>query len=108
MKRMMIAAAAALFALPAFADERANVLKHFAQALAVAKLCDKVEVADGQAAVIAVAYGIDLNEHRSELLAEAQRQMAPWSGKGADAACVAGMLLYGPDGENVPGLLRWK
>lgn len=97
-----------LLAGSALAGEKENAIRHIAQVMATTHLCPKVEMNSTAMTLIAAGYGVDLSRDADAIRAIAREQMAAWQGKDADAACVAGMMLYGPDGQNIPGLLSWN
>lgn len=83
-------------------------MRHLAQVMAIVNLCPKVEMKSTAMALVAVGYDVDLTRDGDAIRAIVHEQMAPWKDKDPEAACVAGMMLYGPEGQNVPGLLDWK
>lgn len=113
MKRLMLAtafvAAWAGQAL-AFSDKQMNVMSHVGQVIAASKICSKIEVSEGATAMMMAAYQVDLSDPLVSGVVESKVRdtVAAFAGKDEDAACVAVMFLYGPGGQNVPGLLRWK
>lgn len=109
MKKVLIGAlASVLFATAASAAGRQDAVKDIAQVVAASQICQKLEVNKIGIVLLARTNGIDFDRDQPELMKEVAQQAAPWQGKSADAACVAGMLLYGPNGTNVPGLLDFK
>ncbi|WP_439604525.1 hypothetical protein [Shinella sp.] len=98
----------AALASQASAGEKDNAMRHIAQVMAITNLCSTVEMNSTAVTLVAMGNGVDLSRDGDTIRNLAREQMAPWQGKDAEAACVAGMLLYGPDGQNVPGLLDWK
>lgn len=112
MKRLVAAVAVFLAtaggACAVDAEARANVMQHIAQAMAAQEICDRLEAQKGMITFLGVSYGIDFKVDGDELLRLTREQMRSMEGRSKDAACVAGLVLYGPDGQNVPGLLREK
>lgn len=106
--KIMVATAVVAVAGQSLAGERENALSHIAQAMAVAQLCPHLEVDSTMASLVAVSHDVDIGRDKQELLVQIRNQMAPWKGKPTEAACVAGLMLYGPGGANVPGLIREK
>lgn len=92
----------------AIAGERENALGHIAQVSAAQVICSKVEAVEVKVAAIAYLYGVDFERDKTELTLQAQNHISAFKGMSEDMACVAGMALYGPNGSNVPGLLKWK
>lgn len=106
MKPIWIAAVlAALSGTTALAADRDGAVKDIAQVVAASQLCPKLHVNQVSVVLLARAHGIDFDRDQKELMAEVARQAKPWKDKSADAACVAGVMLYGPTGTNVPGLV---
>ncbi|WP_029554796.1 hypothetical protein [Xanthobacter sp. 91] len=91
-------------------QKQKNALGHIAQAQAAADICPKLETNDLVMAVIMQGFGLDFSDAtvKSAFLEKYKEQIAPWKGVNPDAACIAGLLLYGPNGENVKGLVRLK
>lgn len=109
MKRIFAGAMALTMSLgPAHAGERENALRHIAQAIAVEKMCTKLATNSGLLILMAVRFGIDFERDQAELLKVAAEAMEPYRDKAEDVACIAGALLYGPNGQNVPDLVKWK
>jgi hypothetical protein len=108
MKLLVAAFAASLLASAAFAGERENAENHIAQVIAVTKLCPKLAPNSAMLALVAVRYNIDFDRDQAELMKLVVEQIAPWKGKPEDAACAAGLMLYGPDGANIKDLVRVK
>lgn len=109
MRKVLLAALGAIcVAGAAHAGERENAMRHIAQVTAVQKLCSKVAVNSGLVLMVAMRFGIDFERDQAEMMALVDEQTAPWDGQGEDAACTAGILLYGPEGSSVPNLLKWK
>jgi hypothetical protein len=110
MKRVLVVAAAIVAACvgPALAGARENAIKNIAQVFAATKICSRVEINRGPMLLAFSYYNIDFDREQNEVLAEVARQVAPWVGKPEDAACMAVLALYGPNGVNVRGLLKEK
>lgn len=92
----------------AHAGAKENAMHHFAQAMAAAEMCDRLEVNFELMAATGLLLGIDPTRDRAKLLADASDQLDKLKASSAEAACAAGIYLYGQDGRNVPGLLRLK
>ncbi|MBV5268726.1 MAG: hypothetical protein JZU55_00880 [Afipia sp.] len=108
MRKLFLAAGLCLsFAAPAEAGARETALNHLAQVFAAQKLCPSLEVNQGLALLIAAKFDVDFERDQTELLKQVADQAAPWKGN-EDAACVAGLLLYGPKGSSIPDLLKMK
>lgn len=90
------------------AEARANVMRHIAQAMAAQQICDRIEAQKGTITFLGVSYGIDFKADGDELLRLTREQIQSMEGRSKEAACIAGLVLYGPKGQNVPGLLREK
>ncbi|MBB3608637.1 hypothetical protein [Rhizobium sp. BK602] len=109
MKRLLVAVLlGACCASPAPAGQRENALKNIAQAFAAERICSRVEITKGSVVLAAAYFGIDFDRDRAELMTEITRQIDAWKGKPEDAACVAALLLYGPNGTNVRNLIHEK
>jgi hypothetical protein len=118
MRRLLIAAGLAV--LPAgvpgvagaqvIGDELRAALGHVGQAFAGAQLCTAAELDKGNIALAYAAYGIDLDQPRQFAIVKGKfdETVAAWRSRSGSEACVAAMALYGPEGENVRGLLKWK
>lgn len=92
------------------AEARRNAMRHLANAYVVAARCKALEVDAATAAMIAVGNGIDLRDEptKREMLgigATIAGEIRPMSD---EVVCAGGALLYGPNGANVPNLLRLK
>lgn len=114
MRSLAIFFAFIAFGAPASAasltENQKNALNHIAQAQAAADICPKIETNDMMMAFIMQGFGLDFSDAtvKAVFLEKYRQQMAPWKGVNPDAACVAGLFLYGPNGENVKGLVRMK
>lgn len=94
----------------AFSDKQLAVMSHLGQVIASTKICSKIEVSEGAAAFMTAAYGVDLTDPlvAGVVKSKISDTVEAFAGKDEDGACVAAMLLYGPNGSNVPDLLKWK
>lgn len=94
----------------AMSDEHMAAASHIGQVIAGAKICKKVEMVTTNMALVTVGLGVDLEDPLfAELVQDkVEETVEAWRGRDEDVACLAVMFLYGPDGQNVPGLLRWK
>lgn len=109
MRRLIIACGMAIcHIVPVQAGARENALNHIAQAMAGAQMCDRIELNTGTIAAIAYVHGVDIARDSQELTTQVRNQMAPFQGQDPELACVGVLMLYGPDGMNVPGLVREK
>ncbi len=106
MKTLKIVLFLILMPVAAHAGAKKNALHHFAQAIAAANLCSRIEVNEEMIALAAVYNHIDMKAEEAALQADIRDQMQAFSGKDPELACMAGLMLYGPNGSNVPGLVR--
>ncbi|TRL35518.1 hypothetical protein [Rhizobium straminoryzae] len=104
----LLGASCAVGIAPAVAGPRENALNHIAQVVAINQLCPSLEPQTGPIALMATRFGIDFKRDETELRTQVLNQMAPWTGQPTESACIAGLMLYGPNGANVPGLLKQK
>lgn len=104
-KFMCVIAGIVLGAGSTMAGPKENALHHFAQAIAAAKLCPRLSVNEKMIAAAAVFHDIDMKASEPALQEDIRSQMQEFSGKDPELACIAGLMLYGPTGTNVPGLL---
>ncbi len=91
-------------------DTTRNLLSHIGQVSAAPAICRDAEVDDTKVALLVVMAGIDLErpEHRRAIEAKMKETVAAFRGKSGDVGCAAVFMLYGPNGQNVPGLVRRK
>lgn len=94
----------------ALSDEQTAALSHVGQVMAGVRICDKIQAKQGAIALLLTFFEIDLKDPLQKALVESKIDdtVSVWAGRDADAACAAIMMLYGPDGQNVPGLVGWK
>lgn len=94
----------------AYSDKQMAVMSHLGQAIAGTKICSKLEISEGQVAVMITAYKVDLGDATvaAVIRSKIDETVSAWAGKGEDMACAGALILYGPSGTNVPGLLRIK
>jgi hypothetical protein len=94
----------------ALTQEQRTALSVVGQVFAGAKMCDAIALNEMAIGALYLRFAIDLDnrEQYAIVLAKGQETVEAWRGRDQSDACVGAMLLYGPDGENVPGLLRWK
>lgn len=107
---MVAAVAIATGGIPAVAmgESARNALRHAGEVMAVANMCDRLQVNEMAVSYMVLANGGDMTraDHMKVVTDQARSDLAAWRGKGKDAACVAGLLLYGPTGTSVPGLVK--
>lgn len=94
----------------AITQEKRNVLEHIGQVFAGAELCSRIAVDVEAVGAVYLFFKIDLDDptQYAVVLGKGKEAIEAMRGRGESFACTASMLLYGPEGENVPGLLRWK
>ncbi len=110
MKRLLFAGIVAMTsAVASAADERQDAIQTIARVLVFQRLCPRIEIdMAGPVLPLMSSYGIDFDHDQREVLTEVQRQAAPWAGKSEQAICSTALTLYGPNGDNMRGLLREK
>ncbi len=112
MKRIVVAALAALATVcGAKAADRDVALLKFAEVYATAHLCKSLKPDYVMMAVAAKLFDVDIGKGTPDfqvLLALTQDKIAKLSENSEASVCAAGLYLYGPDGESVPGLLVKK
>lgn len=108
--RALLVAVATGCATPVYAESAENALRHAGEVMALEKLCSRLIVNQTALAFMLVGNGADLQrpDHKAIALEQARSDIRAWSGKDGDAACVAGMLLYGPNGSSVPGIVKLR
>ncbi|MDG4895590.1 hypothetical protein P9272_18630 [Mesorhizobium sp. WSM4976] len=94
----------------AYSDKQMAVMSHLGQAIAGTKICSALEISAGEVAVMLAAYKVDLGDPTvaAVIRSKVDETVSAWAGKGEDLACAGALMLYGPNGSNVPGLLRIK
>ncbi|WP_287061688.1 hypothetical protein [Mesorhizobium sp.] len=94
----------------AYSDAQMAVMSHIGQAIAGTKICSKVKMAEGAAALMLAAYEVKLDDPviAAVVRSKISETVDAWSDRTEAAACAAVLALYGPDGSNVPGLLLLK
>ncbi|WP_141246043.1 hypothetical protein [Mesorhizobium sp. WSM3859] len=94
----------------AYSDKQMAVMSHLGQAIAGTKICSKLEISEAEVAVMITAYKVDLGDPTvaAVIRSKVDETISAWAGKGEDLACTGALILYGPSGSNVPGLLRIK
>lgn len=108
--RVLLIAVATANATSVVAEPAENALRHAGEVMALEKLCSRLIVNQTALALMLVGNGADLHrsDHKAIALEQARSDIRAWSGKDGDAACVAGMLLYGPSGSSVPGIVKLR
>lgn len=106
----LVAGTVAIHDAYAMSEKTRNILGHIGQVSAAPKICSQAEVDDEKLALLVIMAGIDLK--RPEYFMAIQEKMnetiAAFQGNSDDVGCAAVFLLYGPSGQNVPGLVRRK
>ncbi|MCD2176823.1 hypothetical protein [Rhizobium sp. C1] len=108
---VLVTAILGLITGPVFAGarEKRNAMHHIATVLAIAKLCPALESDNMAGALVLTMHGIRLGGPDGELVrADARQQIADLEKEDRDGVCASGILLYGPNGLNVPGMVREK
>ncbi|AID18386.1 hypothetical protein PPF1_73 [Rhizobium phage vB_RleM_PPF1] len=114
MRKVLVWAAALMLAgagvaMAASAAQKRNAMHHIAQAIAAQNLCDRVEANTTMLGLVSTTMGIDINGADRELLmADTKAQIQSMKDLDKDSVCGSALLLYGPNGMNVPDLLRSK
>ena len=114
MRKLFWVAAAVGFAAAgqalAYSDEQMAVMSHVGQAIAGTEICSKLEISEAEKALIVGTYEVDLGDPTvtAVIRSKIDETVSAWAGKGEDLACAGALILYGPGGSNVPGLLRIK
>lgn len=86
----------------------------FGEVLATGELCDTVKINDAMVAAYALQRGHEAEALRLEgeigrrMADEKSRLLKLLAGRQRDAVCRAGLLLYGPSGTQIPGLIEPK
>ena len=113
--RRLVCAAAIFWTLVAgqafaYSDKQMAVMSHLGQAIAGTKICSKLEISEGEVTVMITAYKVNLDDPTvaAVIRSKVDETVSAWAGKGEDLACAGALILYGPTGSNVPGLLRIK
>lgn len=103
-----IAVLAGPSAVAQVSGKQRNALNHMAQVSAAAAVCEDLRSNDGLVSLMLVTYGIDLAKPAIAKQAEelAREHIAGIRAVGPQIGCRVAYALYGPAGENVPGLLR--
>ncbi len=91
-------------------QKQINVINHLADATAVDVLCDSLTVNELLAAASMAAYKVDLSQPKfsNRLRKRLEETIASLKGIDPDLVCLSGKVLYGENGQNVPGLLEEK
>jgi hypothetical protein len=97
-------------AAQALSSELQAALNHVGQVMAGEVVCPRVAASQSSLALIIVGHGGNLADPAQAQIVKdkARETVAAWKGKDTDAACAAVLMLYGPRGANVPGLVRAK
>ncbi|MFC5505157.1 hypothetical protein [Bosea massiliensis] len=113
LRNCLIAAACAVSA-PAFAQslsqQQQNATNHFAQVMVIANNCPDYKANELMIGFMIQHFKIDFDEAKTKALlrtryAEHEKGFKLAGGK---VGCLLGWSLYGPGGQNVPGLLAEK
>lgn len=91
-------------------SELQAALGHVGQVMAGEVVCPRVAASQSSLALIVAVHGGNLADPLQARIVKdkARETVAAWKGKDTDAACAAVLMLYGPRGANVPGLVRSK
>ena len=94
----------------ALTEEQIAALSYVGQVSAYEQVCSRIKVNLENVDRIIMINGLDLNDPLQNALAksEAEEVIAAGRRRGEEAACASAMVIYGPMGSNVPGLLSWK
>jgi hypothetical protein len=94
----------------ALTSQQRNALGHIGQVLGGQKICPRLHLQEAMISGLAVMFDLDLtaSEQSSIVTAKAKETIGAWRGKDPILACAAVLMLYGPNGANVPGLLAEK
>lgn len=108
--RMLVMIAALLAAGAAMAagySQKDKAIHHLASAMAYAKLCPRIATDKTKSAILMKLARIEPDGADGDLIVfEANDLMSRLNGKSEDAICATGLLLYGPQGRNIRGLVR--
>lgn len=93
-----------------FSTEQRNVINHLAQVLATTKYCSQLASNDTAIAMLLVGYEIDIRKRQvvDELTSKVRQHFDALKATSPEIGCRVAYALYGPGGENVPGLLTRK
>ena len=114
MRKLFWVAAAVGFAAAgqalAYSDKQMAVMSHVGQAIAGTEICSKLEISEAEKALMVGTYEVDLGDPTvtAVIRSKIDETVSAWAGKGEDLACAGALILYGPGGSDVPGLLRIK
>tara|TARA_R110002020_G_scaffold185003_1_gene382454 strand:- start:2584 stop:2922 length:339 start_codon:yes stop_codon:yes gene_type:complete len=103
--------ATAITAAGAQTDQQRNAINHLVDATLVGDRCPRMSLNQTMAGMIAVTYGFSAEDlgptgrYSETMLARVTENKPLVDGMDEDAVCVMGVVLFGPDGTNVPGLL---
>jgi hypothetical protein len=106
-----LAMATAIASPPAAAQslstEQKNLINHLAQVMVFTNECPQFIANDVMAGLLLTAYGVDISAGaaRALLIERYADHLDGMKAMGAELGCVAGYMLYGPEGRNVPKLL---
>ncbi|PBC02708.1 hypothetical protein [Mesorhizobium sp. WSM3860] len=112
--RKLVRAAVALFVLPgpafAYSDGQLAVMSHVGQAIAGTKICPKLEINEGAMALMFADEDVKLDDPTvaAVIRTKIEETVRAWDGKDEGLGCAAVLMLYGPSGAKVSGLLRFK
>lgn len=112
---LLCAVAAPLTTAMAQTAEQRAAIKHIAQASVLANHCSSLRLNSDRMLLIALTYKLGEGDPDNGPIAVAMRaarlkaeaDAAPLAGQEA-SACAGALLMYGPSGKNVPGLLIAK
>lgn len=91
----------------AYTKEQNNVLNHAAQVIAAAGLCPALEAQTNLITATLVMFGLS-NADLPEVASRALKKSVEIENLDRQMLCLSAKILYGPKGENVPGLLLEK
>ena len=111
MRGLIIAFAAGCFAAyPAGAAgyaQKDKAIHHLASVMAYAQLCPRIAMDKTKAATLMKVTGVEPDSSDGDrIVFEAKSVMSRLNGKSEDVICASGLLLYGPQGRNIRGLVH--
>lgn len=116
MRRWFAMAAFLAGTITAWADtpteKQANVMKHTANAYALADRCPSMQVDTAMAAGMMLFHDMPANSYNpggpfeDAMYRSLIRAYGEMGNMTEDVACAAAMLMFGPNGGNVPNLMR--
>lgn len=87
-----------------------NALNHMAQVIVIENNCATLESNDTRIGLMMMVIGVDLSDpaQKKYLTERVRYHGGDLEKMDEDSICLAGVVLYGPNGLNVPGLIRKK